>query len=381
MKIPHQKDFLAFSVIGTVSLMPLLVLPAMVGVLVDNAAMSDSSAGWSASTNFLASAAVGLLLAVQIHRVNLRKLATMVLAFAIVADIASGLTAGDNLWFFIARAFAGFMLGATYVASVTAFARFDGFERGFGIFVTLQFIVSGLGLYVVPVYADQMGADGLFFLFAVLDSVALMLARFLPSEIAASNDEDSGESEFAILLKASAVFAILGFALFEAANNAQFAYIERFGVSLHISDHQIGLALLVASLVGIPGAFSIVVVGDRFGSIKPLVFGMSIAIVGLVILVNTESTLWFWIGGACMGYSWAFCLPFIQSLLAKIDRKGSAIAAGTSFSTFGSAFGPGLAAIVVVGGAYTSVFYLSLVLFAVTIALFVLSDRTRLRTQ
>ena len=361
--------------------MPLLVLPAMVGVLVDNAGMSDSSAGWSASTNFIASAAMGILLAVQIHRINLRKLATIVLVLAIMADIASGLTAGDNLWFFVARVFAGCMLGATYVASVTAFARHDGFERGFGIFVTLQFIVSGLGLYVVPVYADQMGADGLFFMFGILDFVALTLARFLPAEIAAFEKKLEGESELAILLKYSAAFAILGFALFEAANNAQFAYIERFGVSLDISDHQIGLALLVASLIGIPGAFSIVVVGDRFGSLKPLVFGMSIALIGLFILVNTETTLWYWIGGACMGFSWAFCLPFIQSLLAKIDRKGSAIAAGTSFSTFGSAFGPGLAAIVVVGGAYTSVFYLSIVLFAITVALFVLSDKTMVRKQ
>jgi hypothetical protein len=57
MHIPHFRHFALFSIIGTVTLMPLLVLPAMIGVLVDNAGMSESSAGWSASANFLANRA------------------------------------------------------------------------------------------------------------------------------------------------------------------------------------------------------------------------------------------------------------------------------------------------------------------------------------
>ena len=76
----HLGRFAAFAVIGTVSLMPLLVLPAMIGVLVDNAAMSDSSAGWSASAHFLASAIVGLLMSVRVHHLDLRRAATIALA-------------------------------------------------------------------------------------------------------------------------------------------------------------------------------------------------------------------------------------------------------------------------------------------------------------
>ena len=143
MQIPHLRHFTVFSIIGTVALMPLLVLPAMVGVLVDNAGMSESSAGWSASVHFLASAVVGLVMALRVHHVNLRQVATYALAFAVIADLASALTAGEATAFFAARLIAGFMLGATYVASVSSFARFDGFERGFGLFVTLQFIISG----------------------------------------------------------------------------------------------------------------------------------------------------------------------------------------------------------------------------------------------
>ncbi len=357
----------------------------MIGVLVDNAGMSEQWAGWSASANFLASAIVGLLIALRVHRLNLRRLSTWALTFAIAADLASGFTAGSTMIFFAARIVSGVMLGATYVAAVSSFARYDGFERGFGLYVTLQFIVSGLGLYVVPVYADQLGAMGLFGGFAVLDLLALGFARFLPSQKAedkADNKADNKDvsdspNELKILLGLTSIMAILGFAAFEAANNAQFTYIERFGVFLGVSDQRIGFSLLIASLVGIPGAFSIVVIGQRFGTLGPLVFGITIAMVGLATLLFADSYAAYFVGSCCMGFSWAFCLPFIQSSLATIDRKGSAIAAGTSLSTLGSAVGPGLAAVVVADNAYGNVFLLSIGLFVVTVLLFIVAAKSK----
>ena len=377
MAIPHLKRFGAFSIIGTVTLMPLLVLPAMIGVLVDNAGMSEQWAGWSASANFMASAVIGLLVALRVHHLNLRRLSTWALTFAIAADLASGFTAGSTTIFFAARIVAGIMLGATYVAAVSSFARYDGFERGFGLYVTLQFIVSGLGLYVVPVYADQIGAMGLFGGFAVLDLLALGFARFLPSEKADDSGDAESRSELKILLGLTSIMAILGFAAFEAANNAQFTYIERFGVFLGVSDQRIGSSLLIASLVGIPGAFSIVVIGQRFGTLGPLVFGITIAMAGLATLVFADSYAAYFFGSCCMGFSWAFCLPFIQSFLATIDRKGSAIAAGTSLSTLGSAVGPGLAAVVVADNAYGNVFMLSIGLFVVTMLFFIVAAKSK----
>lgn len=377
MKIPHLREFTAFSIIGSVTVMPLLVLPAMIGVLVDNAGMSDPSAGWSASAHFLASAVAGLFMSLRVHHMSLRRVATVALSVAAVADIASALTAGEAAAFFGARILAGFALGAAYVASVSAFPRYDGYERGFGLFITLQFAISGLGLYVVPVYADVMGPVGLFAGFAVFDVLALLLAQALPSDKAATSVQSDSASELKILLTASALLAIAGFGLFEAANNAQFTYIERFGVALEISDANVGLALLISSLLGIPGAFTIVVFGRRFGTLSPLVLGIAIAVLGLIVLLNSNRYAGFFVGSCLMGFSWAFCLPFIQSLLAAIDRKGSAIAAGTSFSTFGSAAGPGAAALVVGTGTYNNVFLLSIGLFILTLAAFFYADRTR----
>ncbi len=357
--------------------MPLLVLPAMIGVLVDQAGMSESFAGWSASLNFLGVAIVGLVISLKVHHINLRKLGRLALVLAIFADLISATTIGSTTIFLVVRVIAGITLGAGYIAAVSSFARYDDYERGFGIFVTLQFMISGTGLYLVPVYSDWLGASGLFYLFAVLDLLALSLCHFLPSKIVAKQGSQGSASELRLLLTLSAVLAIAGFTLFEAANNAQFTYIERFGVMLGLTDHQFGLALLVASLAGIPGAFMIVIVGQRFGMIGPLTLGFLIAVAGLFTLLEANSYTAFFTGCCFMVFSWAFCLPFIQSLLANIDRSGSAIAAGTSFSAFGAALGPGTAALVVASTNVTHVFRLSVGLFVLAYVCFYYASSRR----
>jgi len=88
-----------------------------------------------------------------------------------------------------------------------------------------------------------------------------------------------------------------------------------------------GTTLLIASLIGIPDAFSIVFLGSRFGRVGPLACGIGVAIAGLVILTSTQHPWFYLLGSCCLGFSWAFCLPYIQGLMASLDPNGSAVAA------------------------------------------------------
>jgi len=156
-------------------------------------------------------------------------------------------------------------------------------DRGYGMFVTLQFIVSGLGLYMLPVYADLLGASGLFV------------------------------------------------ALFEAGYTAQFTYVERLAVTL--------------------------------------------ALVGIFILIASEQFMTYLLATSMISFSWAFCLPFIQGLLASLDPHGSAVAATSASSTVGGAVGPGLAAVVVVSGSYDMVFLFAGALIGAALLSFYYSNR------
>jgi predicted MFS family arabinose efflux permease len=375
VRIDNLAKFSAYSVIGTVTLMPLLVLPAMVGVLVDEAGMTQAFAGWVASFNFFGGALIALLMALRMHRLNLRRIAALGLCISILADTLSAFVATPNAWFLLLRFLAGLAAGAAHIAALTSFARHDNVERGYGLFVTLQFIVSGLGLYVLPVYAEEMGVKGMYLMFAALGVISLLLIRQLPGDAIRLQAAARQKSELAVLLATVTILAIVGYALFEAANTAQFTYVERFGVSQDFSDQQIGTALLIASLIGIPGAFTIVIIGHRFGRMGPLTFGIGTGIAGLLMLIGGGSFGWYFAGSCCLGFAWAFGLPYIQSLMAALDPHGSAIAAGSSAATIGGAAGPGLAAIIVGESNYDYVFLLAILLFLIAISCFLVSER------
>ncbi len=361
---------LVFSVIGTIGLMRLLVLPAMIGVLVDEGGLDEITAARVTSMGALGGAGVSILLAFYMHRINPRQIAIISLIIAIGAEIISAYSVGPTAWFFTIRTIAGIASGAAYVIAIAAIAREDNFERGYGIFVTLQFIVSGSGLYILPVYSADMGVEGMYFSFAALNLLALAFTSYISTTSAVEKEKQVSLSEWRVILSVVTIAAVLAFAFFEMANNAQFTYIERFGVALGLTDETIGSSLFYASLIGIPGAFSIVFLGQKYRTIIPLNIGIGAAVAGLLVLIYVQSSVGFLLGGCLLGFSWAFCLPYIHALLAELDREGSAVAAGSSASSLGGALGPTFAAGVLGQGSYVSVFAFTIGLFVIALVLF-----------
>jgi len=364
----HLRRFGLLSVIGSIALMPLLVLPAMVGTLIDETSLTEAQAGWSASLNFLGGAVIAGLMALRMHRLDLSKVAAIGLLVAAIGDGFAGFSAGHAPVFLFVRFCTGVGAGAAYTAVLAAFARLPDVDRGYAVFVTLQFIISGLGLFLLPVFSQYLGAKGMFLSIAALDGVGLLLCSNLPGRAVRSEAEQGRRTELHVLLAWATILGALGFLIFEAALVAQYTYIERVGVSLAFADQQVGTALLIASLAGIPGAFSIVLLGARVGRMGGLGFGVAVSIGGLLTMISTVHFLPYVLGAAMISFSWAFCLPFIQGLLAALDPHGSAAALGSASSTIGGAIGPGLAAMVVGSGAYQHVmmFAIGLLLLALT---------------
>lgn len=382
MQIRNARVFFRFSCLGTITLMPLLVLPAMIGVLVDESAMAESFAGWSASCNFSGAALVALLMSLRMHHLNLRTVATLGMFLAATADLLSIPSAGWPGLFLAVRFVAGFGTGAAYTAALAAFARYEDTDRGYGIFITLQFLVSGLGLYLLPVYSEVLSTAGMFTVLAALDAAAVMLARYLPGKAVDERAANRRASEMSVLLTTVAVSALLGFFVFEAANTAQFTYVERLGMALQFGEQRVGTGLLIASLVGIPGAFAIVLIGGRYGRIAPLLMGICISITGLILLTTTDSYPFYILGNCFIGFAWAFCLPFAQGLLASLDPDGSVLAAGSFVTTVGGAGGPGLAALLVDGGHYDRVFAMAIALLVLALISFAFANqKTPLQAQ
>ena len=161
-KIPNLRIFFALSFIAVMSIYPVLTLPVMIGILMDHAGMSSFSAGWLTAVGTLSTASAGFIMSIKMDNKNLRKLSRFTLIIAIFADLLSAFTAGTTIIFFLIRVIWGLAMGVAHASSVSSIAHYDNFKQGFGIYVGLQFIVSGIGLYIIPVYADIIGVTGFF---------------------------------------------------------------------------------------------------------------------------------------------------------------------------------------------------------------------------
>ncbi len=132
----------------------------------------------------------------------------------------------------------------------------------------------------------------------------------------------------------------------------QFAYVERVGVAMALSGDQLGLALGLASLAGVPAALLVTFIGSRFGLFLPIASVALIQALCAQWLIVAQGFAAYLVIACVFGSGWAFVLPYFQGIAARLDRGGSVVvAAGFATSTAGFV-GPAMAAMLVQPGDY-----------------------------
>lgn len=352
--------------------------PAMVGILVDHGNFSEEYAGWVMAYGSFGSAITLLIISVYIHHLNLKQLAYVCLFFTMIIDIYSAFNAKPEFYFLMIRFLLGALITVANIAVYTSIASFQNYEKGYGLFVLMQYSLSGLGLYYLILYSDYLGVHGLYLFLALLDFIALLMVRSLPDLKMQTISKQDSKPELKVLLTGATVLAVVGFGIHEMSGVAQFTYIERIGVAISIEDQSLSNIMLIASLLGIPGAMVSMIIGKRFGLLPPLLFGLLGCLLGMSLLIISKTYLTYTMRMCLMGFSWALLLPYIQSYLASLDKKGSALAAGNSFATIGSAIGAALgASLVGQNSNYDGLLQVTILIYMVAASLIIISIKRR----
>lgn len=361
------------AVLGSISILPLLILPAMVGALVDYADFSEAAAGWAAAVGAAGSALTAIAVALRIRHLDPQRLAVVGLVMLATFDGASALVGELPAWLFLAlRTLSGVGSAAAYAAVMTSFAAMPNAERGYGVFVVLQFALSAVGLYFLPMALPAMGASGMYVGLSLTAVAGLSQTRTVIHRERAVEDT---AIELHMLLKPAAVLVMLGIGLFETANNMHFTYAERIGVSFSIPGFRIGEILGVATILGIPAGMAVVWLGNRFGELGPILLALAAAVAGLVLLMNFSGTTIYTISMCALSVAWAFGLPFFQAFEARLDPGGSVVVAGGFFTSAGAALGPAFAALLVGPGSYAGVLVASTGIYIAVCGLMLLAGR------
>ena len=381
MDYKNFSKFFIYSVIGCLTMPGILFGPAMVGILVDQANFSESYAGWVMAYGSAGSALTLIVISGYIHRINLKKLSYVCLSIAVLIDIYCSLAVEPDFIFLASRFAIGVVATIANIAVYTSIASLKNYERGYGLFVMMQYSISGLGLYYLILYSESIGAMGLYQILALLNFLALLLVNQLPNLKNDQNADGNTKSEVTVLLSGVAFMAIIGFGLHEMSGVTQFTFIERIGVSISIDSQSLSNIMLIASLLGIPGSMVCIVLGNKFGLLPPFLFGISCCLFGMSILLIEKTFITYALRMCLIGFGWSIALPYIQSHLASIDKKGSALAAGNSLATIGGAAGAALgASLIGLTSNYNMLLQVSILIYILAIILIILSIRIR-RTQ
>ena len=350
---PESLRIMRLAVLGSISILPLLILPTMVGALVDYAGFSEARAGWAAAAGGAGGALAAIAIALRIRHLDPHRLAIVGLITLAVFDTASMFAAGASYPLFLAaRVLAGIGGAAAYAAVMASYAELPNSERGYGAFVMLQFTLSALGLYALPLLLPEIGVTGLFLGMAACALLGLTQVRPVVHRAAINNGETI---EIRMLVRPAAVLVMLGIGLFEAANNMHFTYADRIGIDRGLELTTVGEILGISTVIGIPAAFAVVWLGDRYGEAKPIAAALATAIAGLGLLLWSDSPVTYVTAMCLLSIAWAFGLPYFQAFEARLDPGGSVVVAGGFFTAAGAMLGPALAAMLVMPGEYSAV--------------------------
>jgi MFS family permease len=333
------------SILGSVAILPVLILPAMVGALIDYAAFTESEAGWLAAAGFAGSAIGAVVTGLRIRHFDPAKLAFGGLIALAIFDALAALVAIMPVELFVVLRFMSGLSGAVvYAAVMASIAATANPERGYGIFMVLQFGLSAIGLYGLPYVLPIIGAVGMYLGLAAAALLSLLLAKSVVHREAAIEEP---AIEIHMLMRPAAILAMLGIGLYESANFMQYTYAERIGITFNLSHVEIGEVLGIASLLGVPAALLVVWIGDRFGQLGPLLVAIAASVIAHLMLYAPDGPASFAIAVFMLGMAWAFGLAYFYAFEARLDPGGSVIVVGGFFTASGSVAGPALAAALV----------------------------------
>ena len=165
-------------------------------------------------------------------------------------------------------------------------------------------LCSKLGLFFLPSIMPTLGITGLFAVFALLDLAALSVLSRLPYRHERLGRVPGAPMEWHVLMTRTSVACLFGIGMFEAYNMAQFTYVERMGQSLGLDGGEIGLALGVSTLLGIPGGFGVTWLGARFGHFKPIAAAIAAQAFALLLLLYGSGMPSYFIALCFLGFAW-----------------------------------------------------------------------------
>ncbi len=296
-----------------------MMMPFQIGALIDGLDLGEAAAGLLGSAEIVTIGCCMLAVALGAVRMSPRKMAV---CGAVIAGSGQLLTVLTDIYavIFVFRVAVGLGSALCLAAAIMTIASSRNPESLTGHVYAYVVLLLALLIYLVPWILSGGYHRALFSLFAILTFLGILLLLKLPSGQVQQQqifDIKTGINSYRLV----AIF-LTGEFLYLAGVGTVWSFIERIGLSVGMTSHDVGFYLSLGMLVSVAGSFTAGFIGMRLGRILPLAGGaiLTAAAGGLVpdSIDVVSYVTWMFV----FLFLLSFVLPYVIGTAASIDRSG-----------------------------------------------------------
>lgn len=315
------------------------IMSAIVDGLVTGLGFTNPQAGMVGAANIYGASVGSFIAVLLVRRISWRPALKGLLLLLLLLDLGS-LAIRDPLVLTGVRALHGLFGGLAVGVTYSVMARTRSPDRAFGMLLLVQFGLGGLGVMFLPTLVPSHGTQVLFLSLAALSACALLATFTLPALAGADSADAVRAAPLPPALRATALLALVSLFLFQAGNMALAAFIIRLGEHFHLAREFIGQALGWATWIGAAGAVLVIVMGTRFGRLRPLCVAMLLTLAGTAGFFRSDLAAVFFVANVGTAITWSFVVPYLFGMLSRLDGSGRLATLGGFVSKLGLASGP-----------------------------------------
>ena len=375
MSTPSRAKIAAIGFMGVTGLGFTVIMPLLVGAIVDELQLDRSMVGWLASANIAGLTFGALIATLLIGRVRLTHIIRLGCIGLLLLDFLSTFITDQNV-LLILRLISGIAGGMVYAASLATFSGLKNSVSAFSTYIICYTVTSGLALLVLPHTIGLMGYKSGFYLLCLMD-LASLLSTGIIAHFEKLTKPKNFESLAKLITKPVILASLVSYFLMQLGGGLIYTYCERIGREAGLGVEYIGIVLSLGSIAAFGGAFIVTKIGNRYGTRKPVTIGISLMIFFFLTLFWSEHRIVYLIALGLGGAAWSLAMPFYQQLQVSFDPRGKIVSVGTIVNMAGRAVGPAIAAVYLSSYAFASVIWISVaaLILALIIILLVLAGK------
>ena len=347
----------------------IILMPMIVGGLVDDYQFTEQQAASISSLEGLGLVVASVLAAFWVRKVSwVRALFFSLVFYALINGVSASIDQFTAL--ITLRFLAGLVGGSVFAVSVAALGDNREPDRAFGLAQAVQGIMMLAAFAVAPYLVGTWNVGALYYLLATGSILMLPVLWWFPDRgldragLAHSTGDTENHTALIWLgLMGSVVFFINVFGFW--------AFVERIGQAAELPANTIGLALGISQIMAIVGALAAAAASNRYGRYLPLLIVLVGQSIALFALIGKFGSLTFFLSTGAFQALFIVAVSYQMGAIAKLDIKGRYLVVMTAAQGLGAAFGPSIAAALIrEGDDYSGIMWMAVLCCFVSTIIF-----------